>query len=72
MNPAKPLSQTIIELHDRTISEAARMTGATLADVTGSDELVLLDSTVMNHALRQYVLKCGAEGVICRIVSKSK
>ncbi len=72
MNPAKPISDTIIELHDRTIAEAARMTGATLAEVTGSDELMLLDSAVMNHALRQFVLKTGASGAVYRIVSASR
>ena len=72
VNPAKPISDTIIELHDRTIAEAARMTGATLADVTDSDELQLLDSAVMNHALRQFVLKTGAGGAVYRIVSQSR
>ncbi len=72
MNPAKPISDTIIELHDRTIAEAARMTGATLAEVTDRDELMLLDSAVMNHALRQFVLKTGASGAVYRIVSASR
>lgn len=72
VNPAKPISDTIIELHDRTIAEAARMTGATLADVNDSDELMLLDSAVMNHALRQFVLKSGASGAVYRIVSTSR
>jgi hypothetical protein len=72
VNPAKPISDTIIELHDRTIAEAARMTGATLAEVTASDEFVLLYSAVMNHALRQFILKTGASGAVYRIVSKSR
>lgn len=72
MNPAKPISGTIAELHDRTIAEAARMTGATLADVGDGDELLLLDSAVMNHALRQFVLKSGAAGAVYRIVSASR
>lgn len=68
VNPEKPVSETIAALHDRTIEEAARAVNATLAAPTNSDELVLLDSSVMNHALRQHVLRNGAEGSVWRIV----
>ena len=72
VNPAKPVSETIAALHDRTVAEAVRRVGATLMSATDSDELILLDSSVMNHALRQYVLKSGAHGAIHRIVTASK
>ena len=60
MNPEKPLSETIIALHDRTIDEVTRTLGITLADPTDDDELELLASSVMNHALRRHVLVNGA------------
>jgi len=72
VNPAKPVSETIIELHDRTVAEAARAVGAVLIEPTDADELILLDSSTMNHALRQHVLQTGARGAVYRIVTKSK
>ncbi len=68
VNPEKPVSETIAALHDRTVDEAVRAIGGSLAEPTNADELVLLDSGVMNHALRQHVLRQGAEGSIWRIV----
>ncbi|HEX6085828.1 MAG TPA: hypothetical protein VF266_14950 [Thermoanaerobaculia bacterium] len=63
MNPDKPISDTIIALYDRTVSA----TGATLTDPTDQDELMLLDSTVMNHALRKHVLVNGARGAMWKL-----
>jgi hypothetical protein len=63
VNPDKPLSDTIIALHDRTVEA----TGATLAEPTDQDELVLLDSEVMNHALRKHVLVNGARGAVWKL-----
>ena len=40
-----------------------------LEDVTDHDELELLDSSVMNHALRQHVLREGAAGAMWRFRS---
>lgn len=68
VNPAKPVSETIAALHDRTVDEVVRSRGARLADPDEMDELGLMDSSVMNHALRQHVLKHGAAGWIYRIV----
>ena len=72
VNPRKPVSETIAALHDRTVEEVVSALNATLAEPTDSDELVLLDSAVMNHALRQHVLKHGANGSIYRIVPQPK
>jgi hypothetical protein len=60
MNPAKPVSQRITALHDRTVEQVARVAGATLVAPSNEDELVLLESEVMNHALRKHVLRNGA------------
>lgn len=67
VNPAKPVSETISALHDRTVSEAVRSIGASLADPTDGDELVLLESGVMNHALRKHVLVHGAAVAMWRV-----
>lgn len=64
VNPAKPVSEIIAALHDRTVEEVVRERGGTLVDPTDSDELVLLDSGVMNHALRKHVLVNGAAAAI--------
>ena len=67
VNPAKPVSETISELHDRTVARVADVFGATLADPTDDDERTLLQSGVMNHALRQHVLRNGALGALWRV-----
>lgn len=63
VNPAKPISDTITALHDRTVEA----TGVPLADPTDQDELVLLDSAVMNHALRKHVLVHGARTAMWKL-----
>ena len=68
VNPAKTISATIAALHDRTVEEVAHTTGATLTDPSEQDELILLDSSVMNHALRKHVLVHGAGGAAWTVV----
>ncbi len=68
VNPAKPVSETIAALHDRTVDEVARGANATLVDPTNDDELVLLDSIVMNHALRKHVLVNGAATAMWKLM----
>jgi hypothetical protein len=68
VNPAKPISEAIAALHDRTVVQVTRALGFTLAEPSDVDELALLDTGVMNHALRRYVLKQGSQGVIQRIL----
>ena len=63
VNAAKPISETIAALHDRTVQAVC----ATLADPSDQDELTLLDSGVMNHALRKHVLVNGARGAIWKL-----
>lgn len=69
VNPAKPVSESIAAMHDRTVEQVVRAFGATRATPTNADELVLLESEVMNHALRHHVLKNGAAAAIWRVVS---
>lgn len=68
MNPNKPMSDTIVAHHDRTVAAAAKAMSATLDMLTRDDEFLLLESSVMNHALRKHVLKEGAESAMWRVV----
>jgi hypothetical protein len=67
VNPAKPVSDAIAALHERTVEQVARALGLTLLEPTNDDELALLGTDVMNHALRKHVLKEGASRMMWRI-----
>lgn len=67
-NPETPVSEVIASLHDRTVEQVVRALGGTLAAPTNEDELVLLDSELMNHALRQHVLRRGAASAMWRVL----
>ena len=67
MNPATPLSETIIAHHDRTVQDVARALDYTLEDATVDDAQILLASTVMNHSLTQHVGREGAANAMWRI-----
>jgi hypothetical protein len=68
VNPEKPVSEAISGMHDRTVEQVVRAFGATLAAPDDQDELLLLDTCVMNHALRRFVLKNGAAAAMWRLV----
>ncbi|HEX8172820.1 MAG TPA: hypothetical protein VF824_19955 [Thermoanaerobaculia bacterium] len=67
VNPAKPVSADIAAMHDRTVERVVPAAAATLREPSDEDERTLLDSSVMNHALRQHVLRHGAAGMLWRI-----
>ncbi|HEX2835565.1 MAG TPA: hypothetical protein VHW00_21310 [Thermoanaerobaculia bacterium] len=71
MNPAMPLSELIVTLHDRTIAEVTRVLGIALGDIDDAEERELLESSVMNHALRKHVLVNGAAGAIRKAIIPS-
>jgi hypothetical protein len=66
VNPEKPVSPTIVEHHNRTVAEVARALDIELRDAAPSDDEVLRESIVMNHALRKHVLAKGAGEVMWR------
>jgi hypothetical protein len=68
VNPSKPVTETIVSLHNRTVTDVARALELTLRDVSRDDEMLLLPSIVMNHALRQHVSASGAAGTMWRVV----
>lgn len=67
VNPEKPVSATIAAHHDRTIAQVLDALGLHLVDPSDHDELLLLEATVMNHALRRHVLREGSVGSIWRV-----
>ena len=71
VNPVKPVSEMIVSLHNRTVRDVSSALGMTLHEATDDDGFVLLDSMVMNHALRKHVLQSGAAGVFWRIENTS-
>jgi hypothetical protein len=65
---SRPLSPEIAALHDRTIQSVAAALQVELVPSDAAMERDLLQSTVMNQALRQHVLRNGAEGVLWRLL----
>ncbi|MGZ8812348.1 MAG: hypothetical protein ACXW3E_15540 [Thermoanaerobaculia bacterium] len=68
VNPAKPVSETIVSHHDRTVEEVAGALGYQLAELDAADEELLVTSAVMNHALTQHVEREGAGHTMWRVV----
>ena len=67
VNPRNPMSDTIVSLHNRTAQQVAAALGMTLSDATLDDGFLLLESMVMNTALRKYVKEFGAPGAVWRV-----
>jgi hypothetical protein len=67
VNPAKPVSESIAAMHDRTVEQVTKALGFRVADPTDEDELALLGTEVMNHALRKHVLQQGAGTAMWRV-----
>ena len=67
VNKAKPVSPTIVALHNRTVQNVARELGLALSEGTRDDEQVLLNASVMNAGLNKHVAAFGARGAIWRI-----
>ncbi len=66
-NPETPVSDAIASMHDRTVARVAKGLGLTLDEASADDEFLLLESYVMNHALRKHVLQNGAAEAMWRI-----
>ena len=67
VNKAKPLSPTIVALHNRTVESVARELGLALTPATRDDDQTLLNATVMNVGLHKHVSAYGAADAIWRI-----
>ena len=66
VNPATPVSDTIVKLHNRTVENVTAGLDMTLKPATRDDEQLLLDSSLMNVALFDHVTLSGAAGAIWR------
>jgi len=66
VNPQKPLSEAIAALHNRTIANVIAGLNMKLIPAGRDDELLLLDSDVMNVGLSNHVARYGAADAIWR------
>ncbi len=66
VNPAKPVSAGIIALHNRTVENVIRGLDLKLVPASRDDEMLLLESSVMNTGLYKHVTECGAASAIWR------
>lgn len=66
VNPEKPVSETIIKLHNRTVENVTGGLDIKLKPAGRDDELLLLDSSLMNTSLFEHVSFQGAAGAIWR------
>ncbi len=71
VNPQKPVSPTIVALHNRTVEDVAAALGLELRESEIADDNVLRESIVMNHALRKHVLGHGAQDVMWRVARRN-
>jgi hypothetical protein len=60
VNPAKPVSETIVALHNRTVHQVTGALGLQLRETSVDDIQILVNAEVMNHALTQHVARYGA------------
>ena len=67
MNPAKPVSDAIVALHNRTVANVVTGLGMKLIPAGRDDEQVLLDTEVMNVRLYNHVTLHGAAEAIWRV-----
>jgi len=66
VNPAKPVSATIMKLHNRTVENVAAGMNLQLKPATRDDEQLLLDSSLMNVALFDHVTLSGGADAVWR------
>lgn len=66
VNAAKPVTPTIVDLHNRTVQRVISGLGMTLSDPDRDDETLLAGSHVMNTGLTKHVDTYGAAGAIWR------
>jgi hypothetical protein len=67
VNKAKPVSPTIVALHNRTVENVTRELGLPLEPASRDDEQVLLNAMVMNVGLHKHVTAYGARDAVWRV-----
>src|ERR1700682_2387923 len=64
---AKPVSETIVGLHDRTAARVTEALGLSLSVLTADDETLLLGSRLMNVGLEAHTGEHGLAGALWRV-----
>lgn len=67
VNPAKPVSEEIVALHDRTVARVIAALGLELLPLTPDDEQLLLGSRVMNVGLQIHAGEHGLGGAMWQV-----
>jgi len=67
VNPAKPVSPTIVALHNRTVETVARELALPLEPASRDDEQLLVNSDVMNAGLTKHVAAFGARDAVWKL-----
>ena len=67
VNTAKPVTQTIIDLHNRTVHKVVHGLELALVDASHDDEMLLYGSDVMNVGLAKHVNAYGAAGALWKL-----
>jgi len=71
VNPDKPVTDTIVELHNRTVASVAEALALTLEEATREHRDLLLETEVMNTGLRKHVAETGAAAALWHVVRPS-
>src|ERR1043166_6022275 len=72
VNPNKPVSPAIVDHHNRTVAQVVSAFGLSLTDPTPDEEMLVMSSNVMNHALAKHAEQHGVRSVMWRINSFSR
>jgi hypothetical protein len=67
VNPERPVSEMIVNLHNRTTRQVISALGLTLLDAEVDDAQILVNAEVMNHALGVEVARTGVGGLVWRV-----
>jgi hypothetical protein len=67
VNPAKPVSEKIAALHDRTAARVTAALGMSLDELTPADEELILSSQLMNTGLETHAGEHGLAGAVWRV-----
>lgn len=67
LNPAKPVSETIMDLHDRTVRQVIEALGGSLLPVTSAETEALKEAELMNTALQGHTTAHGGAEAIWRV-----
>lgn len=67
VNPATPVSETIVAHHNRTVAQVVAALGLEVREAGADDAQILVNAEVMNHALGLHVAEKGPAGAVWRL-----